>query len=169
MNPPIIRALTPADLPAWRVLRILMLETDPQGFYADLDQARARSDEEWLQAFPLFPDVILGLFAGPDLIGSCGFFREKAPKLAHKGQMWGVYVRPEFRRRGLGLEVVRAAIAHAQAHVDVLLTGASTAGAAIYKRTGFATYGVERDAYRVDGVALDTEMMALRFRAGPKG
>jgi RimJ/RimL family protein N-acetyltransferase len=103
------------------------------------------------------------LFDGSELVGSCGFYAKKEPKLAHKGEMWGVYVTPAFRRRGHALALVLATIAHAKHYVDVLLTGASTAGAPIYKRAGFKAYGVERDAYRVNGVSLDNELLAIHF------
>jgi RimJ/RimL family protein N-acetyltransferase len=163
MSDPIIRALTADDAQSWRQLRLEMLERDPQGFFADLDQARARSEEDWRHSIPTSPDVIFGLFDGNELVGSCGFYAEKQPKLAHKGQMWGVYVTPAFRRKGHAFSLVLATIAHARHHVDVLLTGASVAGAPIYKRAGFETYGLERDAYRVDGVSLDNELLAIHF------
>jgi hypothetical protein len=61
---------------------------------------------------------------------------------------------------------VRAVIGHAREHVDVLLTGASLAGAPVYKVEGFETYGVERDASRVNGKSIDDELMAIHFRNG---
>lgn len=164
MTAPSIRPLTVADVHAWRELRLEMLERDPQGYYADLDQTRAQSDCEWQRSIPSLPDVLFGLFDGERLIGSCGFYVEKVPKLAHKGEMWGVYVSQEFRGHGHALALVQAVIAHARDRVDVLLTGASAAGAPFYKRAGFETYGIERDAYRVDGLSLDNELMAIRFR-----
>jgi hypothetical protein len=57
-------------------------------------------------------------------------------------------------------------IGHARQHVDVLLTGASRAGAPVYKAEGFETYGVERDASRVNGRSIDDELMAIHFRNG---
>ena len=163
MSDPIIRALTVGDAISWRKLRLEMLERDPQGFFADLGQARARSEEDWRHSIPASPDVLFGLFDGDELVGSCGFYAKKEPKLAHKGEMWGVYVTPAFRRRGHALALVLATIAHAKHYVDVLLTGASVAGAPVYKRAGFKTYGVERDAYRVNGVSLDNELLTIHF------
>ncbi|EIZ78943.1 hypothetical protein WSK_2486 [Novosphingobium sp. Rr 2-17] len=141
-----------------------MLERNPEGFFADLDQARAHADEAWQRGIPAMPDVLLGLFDGTNLIGSCGFYVEKLPKLAHKGQMWGVYVRDSYRGRGLGLRLVEALIGHARNHVEVLLTGATTAGAPVYKKAGFESYAMERDAYRVGGVSLDCEMLRLQLK-----
>ena len=57
-------------------------------------------------------------------------------------------------------------IEHAREHVDVLLTGASLAGAPVYKAEGFETFGIERDASRVGGKSIDDELMTIHFRNG---
>ena len=56
---------------------------------------------------------MLGAFA-PELAGVVGVFRERPRKAAHKARLWGLYVRPEFRRLGLGLILVRQAIEFAR-------------------------------------------------------
>jgi len=162
----IIRILTPEDAPAWRALRIEMLTRDPEGFHADLAEAEAMTAQDWLDRMPRLPDAIFGLFRGERLAGSAGFFTEKSAKLRHKGMMVAVYVAPDLRGQGWGRRLVRAVIEHARAHVDVLLTGASRAGAPVYKAEGFATYGIERDASRVNGKSIDDELMAIHFRNG---
>ena len=80
--------------------------------------------------------------------------------------MLAVYVAPDLRGQGWGGRLVQALIEHARQHVDVLLTGASVAGAPVYRAHGFVTYGVERDASRVNGKSIDDELMAIHFR-GP--
>ena len=160
-----IRPLTREDAAAWRALRIEMLRDSPASFHADLEQARARSDEDWVRAIPENGrDVTFGLFVGGALVGSAGFYVQSPPKLAHKGMMWGVYVAPAHRRRGLAGALVRRVIAHARSCVAVLQTGASAAGASVYRREGFVPYGFERDSVRVDGVSYDEEHLAIHFQ-----
>ncbi|MGV3555889.1 MAG: GNAT family N-acetyltransferase [Croceibacterium sp.] len=163
---PTIRILAPDDALAWRALRIEMLTLDPEGFHADLAEAKARTESDWRAAIPALPDALFGLFAGVTLAGSAWFKRETVPKLAHKGWMLAVYVTPGLRGQGWGRKLVRAVIGHAREHVDVLLTGASLAGAPVYKAEGFETYGIERDASRVNGQSIDDELMAIHFRNG---
>jgi GNAT superfamily N-acetyltransferase len=162
----VIRILTADDWAAWRDLRIEMLRDAPEGFHADLSEVAEWGEAEWCKSVPALPAARFGLFANGALAGSACFFGEKAVKLRHKGWMTAVYVVPELRGQGWGRELVRAVIGHAREHVDVLLTGASRAGAPVYQAEGFETYGIERDASRVDGKSIDDELMAIHFRNG---
>ena len=45
--------------------------------------------------------VIIGAFAGP-LVGAVGLYRDRHAKASHKAHLWGMYVTPDHRRRGLG-------------------------------------------------------------------
>jgi len=47
-------------------------------------------------------NAIFGAFDGQDLVGTVGLHRERGLKLAHKAVIWGVYVAPSFRQRGVG-------------------------------------------------------------------
>jgi hypothetical protein len=43
-----------------------------------------------------------GAFSGTELVGTVGFGREEALKLAHKGFIRGMYVSAAFRNQGIG-------------------------------------------------------------------
>ena len=161
-----IRILTPDDAATWRELRTEMLRVAPESFHADLSEVADWGEAEWRESIRPLPDARFGLFGGGALYGSACFFREKALKLRHKGWMTAVYVVPQLRGQGWGRRLVRAVIGHAREHVDVLLTGASRAGAPVYHAEGFVTYGIERDASRVNGRSIDDELMAIHFRNG---
>ena len=161
-----IRILIPDDWASWRALRVEMLRDAPVSFHADLSEVEHWGEAEWRESIRPLPDARFGLLHRGELAGSACFFREKAVKLRHKAWMTAVYVAPELRGRGWGRELVRAVIGHAREHVDVLLTGASRAGAPVYKAEGFVTYGIERDASRVEGKSIDDELMAIHFRNG---
>jgi GNAT superfamily N-acetyltransferase len=161
-----IRILIPDDWASWRALRVEMLRDAPVSFHADLSEVEHWGEAEWRESIRPLPDARFGLFHDGAPAGSACFFREKAVKLRHKGWMTAVYVAPELRGEGWGRRLTRAVIEHARQHVDVLLTGASRAGAPVYKAEGFETYGIERDASRVNGKSIDDELMAIHFRNG---
>src|SRR5262245_56215799 len=60
------------------------------------------------------PDgAIFGAFDEDRLVATVGLYRERGRKLAHKAVIWGVYVAPTFRRRGVGRSLLEFALAYA--------------------------------------------------------
>jgi RimJ/RimL family protein N-acetyltransferase len=97
-----------------------------------------------------------------------GVFTMDQPKLAHVGSVWGVYVRPAFRGRGVGERLLRACVDWARAQDRVMLKLSVVAGNDVarrcYERVGFTAYGVEPLAVRWEGELHDEILMALRLR-----
>ena len=166
---PAIRALRPDEAPVWRDLRLAALRDHPDAFSDSYEEASARD----LDAFrvrvppPGGPAVLFGAFARGTLAGAAGFAPETAIKMRHKGLLWGVYVSPEFRGRGLAEQLVRRVLDHARAHVDIVqaAVGAGNASARrLYERLGFVSYGEEPAALRVGGVNLNEVLLWIDLR-----
>jgi RimJ/RimL family protein N-acetyltransferase len=112
--------------------------------------------------------VIVGAFEEEELIGVVGLLRGRHAKSQHKLHLWGMYVRPDFRGRGVGADLVRAAIDHARsspgiAWVQLSVTAAAPAARRLYERAGFRVWGVEPDALRVGDESVEQHHMALRL------
>ena len=110
--------------------------------------------------------MLFGAFEDDALAGSAGIFRARHPKAAHRMQLWGMYVAPEHRGRGLGTHLLDAAIAHARslrgiAWIDLGVTTAAEAARRLYERAGFTMWGTQRDALRAEGHGVDEHHMAL--------
>ena len=161
-----IRALTEPDLDAYLALRRSSLLESPLSFGAspsdDVSPEALRESmrraPEWM-LFGAFDDV---------LIGAAGLIRDRHRKAAHKMHLWGMYVLPSHRGRGIGAALLDACIAHARSvdgvtalHLGV--TSASEAARRLYERAGFRTWGTELDALRVEGHAVDEHHMALEL------
>lgn len=169
---PAIRPLTPADADAYRAIRLRMLREHPDAF-SDSAEERAREPEavfhdRFAQRVAGPDRFILGAFDGDALVGTVGFYRHDGPKLAHKGGIWGMYVAPEARGRGVGLALLEAAVARVAAAcpgVSWLQLGVATGNAPalrLYERAGFRTFGVEPAAMIVGGRVVDEALMARR-------
>jgi len=52
---------------------------------------------------------VLGAFV-PELIGMLGFYQGQGAKVKHKGNMWGMFVEPSFRGRGMGRAIMTEAL-----------------------------------------------------------
>lgn len=162
-----IRQLGGEDAEAYVVLRREALLEAPLAFASspgDDFAATAEGVREHLRRAP--EAVIFGAFV-PELAGSAGIFRDRHLKAAHKAHLWGMYVTPAWRNRGIGAKLLEAAIAHARVlEVEWLHLGVSDATDAakrLYERIGFETWGVEPDALRAGGVSAREYRMALRL------
>lgn len=108
--------------------------------------------------------VFGGWDARAELAGVAGLLVPTAPKLRHKGRVWGMYVRPEARRQGLAAALLRRLLAHAQDVVEeVGLTVVASNGAAVrlYEALGFVACALDPRAMKVAGRLLDEVLMTL--------
>ena len=98
------------------------------------------------------------------MCGIAGLEIPPARHKRHKGTLFGVYVRPDRRRAGLGEALVGAVIAHArgrveQLHAAVVVTAAPAR--ALYRKLGFQPYGLEPRALKVGDQYFDQELLVL--------
>jgi ribosomal protein S18 acetylase RimI-like enzyme len=99
-------------------------------------------------------DVVLGAFEDGRLAGIVGLAFESREKARHKVTLFGMYVTPGVRQRGLGHELVQAALAEAQHHaglrlIQLTVTAGNDAAFNLYRRCGFVQFGLEPMAVRV--------------------
>ena len=162
-----VRTLDSGDVAAFRALRLAALRECPTAFSSSYEEECDIPLAQ--QAQRMVPDddhAIFGAFDGDTLVGTIGLYRETRRKLAHKAVIWGVYVVPAFRSRGLGRLLLERALAHAKSMSDLLQVtlGVNTANAAaiaLYESAGFESFGLERGFLRVDGVLYDELHMGL--------
>lgn len=167
-----VRRLDPSDAEAFRTLRLEGLAESPKAFGSspdvasehDLDLIRARLD-------PTLDDAVFGAFEDHALVGVIGLQRPTHPKGRHRGHVFGMYVAPASRREGVGRAVLDALIEYARGldgldWLDLGVGVGNTAARTLYASAGFADWGLERDALRVDGVSVDEVHMSLELGAG---
>lgn len=152
MPPPTVRPLTAADLPSYVALRREMLADAPWAFAADESNDRG-----------LDPEGLARSLAGPGfaligavddhaaVVGAAGLIRNQHAKMAHRALIWGVYVTPPSRGRGLAERIMTATIDLASTWPGVNSVGLSvsekaTAARKLYERLGFVAWGLEPDA-----------------------
>jgi RimJ/RimL family protein N-acetyltransferase len=159
-----LRRLRPEDVLLYRQIRLEAL-TDSPGAFSSILEIEEDRPLDWF-ATRLADAFVLGAFDGPDLMGVAGFYVQPGPKHAHKGMLWGMYVRPEYRAAGVGRVLVEAIIDHARDHVEILqllVVGDNAPARRLYARLGFVEYGIERRATKYRGHYHDDVLMALPF------
>jgi GNAT superfamily N-acetyltransferase len=166
----VIRTLTDDDIDAYIALRQRALRECPLAFASSPENDFASSHEVLEAQLDRAPDwMLFGAFEDETLAGTVGLFRTQHPKSAHWMQLWGMYVAPERRSRGLGERLLEAAIAHARgvrdvAWIDLGVTTAAEDARRLYERAGFTIWGTQPEALRYEGHAVDQHYMALRLR-----
>ena len=158
-----IRALTAADTDAAHPLRQQALRQAPLAFASSPGDSHETPDA-WRAL--LGRAEVYGGFDGRALRGMAGLRFNQAAKTRHKAHLWGVYVAPEARGRGLGRMLVAHVIAQARGRatqVDCGVAAANAPALALYESLGFVRYGTEPAALRVDGQDIDEHLMVLRL------
>ena len=168
-----IRSVHAGDLDAFRAMRLEAVRDYPLAFTADLAETSARPEEWWRDLITRNAgdgtSVIMVADVGEgELAGMTGLFTPPQPKLAHVGSIWGVYVRPGFRGRGVAERLLRACIDWARAKNLVTAKLSVVAGNDVarrcYERVGFTTYGVEPLAVQWENRFYDEFLMAITLK-----
>ena len=158
---PVICRLTPIDAPAYRAIRLEALQTDPDSFGARHDDEAAQPDPFF--ATRLATSAVFAADAAGTLVGMAAFQRHEGAGERHKAFVWGVFVRPSWRRRGLSQALPSALLEAADQlveHVTLTVAADNAPARALYERLGFRTYGTEPRAYKTAAGYRDSTLMA---------
>jgi len=164
-----MRLLTAADADAYRRLRLRALSEHPEFFGRAIEEAETLAEitEQLGTRHDGRESFILGAFAD-GLVGIASCSRDRGMKHRHKAMIWGMYVAPEARGRGIGRRLLLEAIARAAAWpgLEQLVLGVAThneTARALYRSCGFAVFGVEPHALKLGERYVDEEHMVLRL------
>jgi ribosomal protein S18 acetylase RimI-like enzyme len=168
----LIRALTEADEAAFWALRLRSLTEHPDAFgtspeeqAAPADVLAARFRDEYIA--PPENNFILGAFDdNGEMTGIVSLRREPRKKLRHKGTVFGVYVAPGSRQRGVAramlLELIRRAKEmEGLEQINLMVMSANTRAKNLYASLGFETYGTEKHAMKMGETYYDEDLMVL--------
>ena len=172
-----IRRLAVPDIDEFWALRLRALRDHPEAYgrsYEEtrdtpLAEVRRRFAADWASA----DAVVVGAFAGGRLVGIVGLRRHEPRRERHKAMIWGVYVAPEVRGRGIARALLAEALAQARAmpgveQVQLAVGSRSPQARGLYAAFGFEPFGVERQAIKHGDAYVDEEHMVLFLnRASP--
>ena len=157
----------PDDAGLDREIRLEALQLTAEAVGSSFEQEGSQSLGYFQEA--LTKADVFGAFLETTLVGVAGFRAQAGAKQAHKGLLWGMYVRPEARRAGVAKHLVAAVLDHARNRVELLqlaVVSENEAARRLYGSFGFVAYGHEVHALKQNGRYYDEVLMAVAFGAG---
>jgi ribosomal protein S18 acetylase RimI-like enzyme len=162
-----IRRVTPdvTDAAAYREIRLEALQQNPEAFGSTFE-TEGTQPPDWFSD-RLTNSIVIGAVRGSLLLGIAGFAIQQGQKRAHKGVLWGMYVRPAAREAGVGEQLVEAVCDLARQHVELIqltVVRDNEPAQRLYSRLGFVEYGLEKDALKQNGRYYDEVLTAKQLR-----
>ncbi len=164
-----IRVLGPEQAKIFQTLRLKALRESPEAFSSSYAEESHYTLEFVAGRLSSDSSRALGAFASNgELIGMTGIYRERHIKLNHKAVIFGMYVTPEFRGRGIGRRLLEEAISQAKnipgiRRLNLSVVSVNKPAVKLYESAGFITYGREKEALKVEGKYLDEKHMSLQI------
>jgi RimJ/RimL family protein N-acetyltransferase len=167
----VIRPIVLVDAEPLLRLRLEGLKDSPEAFGEDYDYVMAQPYSIWTdlvaRSLGECDRVILVAEAQDHLVAMAGVNRSPMKNTRHSGSVWGVYVQPEWRGKGVATALVQACVAWGRNKGLVTLRlgviAANPAAIHCYENCGFRSCGVDPKAFFVNGQFYDLMRMTLEL------
>ena len=167
----IIRQLDSGDSKAYYEIRLAGLKLHPEAFGTGAEDWSKATDTQIIELLEKSSrdDFVLGHFQDGKLIGVIGLKREKKHSVAHKGTVWGFFVMPDFRKRGIGEALLKALIEKTSSHEELkhlraVVTVTRLNVAHLFESSGFTKYGLEPRGIKEGSNFYDQSYLMLKLR-----
>lgn len=163
-----IRTLYKEDAEIFRAIRIEGLIHSPESFGLTYEEYQRRDIEVIRTGLNSTSNSFtLGAFnSNNQIVGIVGFKQEQSIKFKHKGFIWGMYVKPEYRSQGIGRRLILKSIELAKQNkgleqINLCVVVGNQSAKKLYESVGFNVYGIERRALKHNGIYYDEELMTM--------
>ncbi|KTD33604.1 methyltransferase [Legionella nautarum] len=163
-----IKRLMQEDWELWKSCRLEALKNSPESFGSSYEEEVLMSDIDFQHR--LTKGYVLGAFVDDLLVSSVGFYKLNSLKTKHRGVLWGMYTRLEYRGKGIATALIQTLIQHArtcvtQLHLTCVVS--NFVARAFYQKQGFRIYGTEPKALKINDTFYDEYLMVLDFNEEP--
>ena len=163
-----VRRLRIDDLDSFFECRLRALKQDPNAFMMTYEEESAKGPGHFQSVLAKNEEtnVIFGAIDGARIVATAGLFQESRTKNRHKAILWGMFVEPEQRGKGLGGKLLNLVIEHAHKTMKarsllISVEATNTSARALYEKHGFKKWGTEPRAMKVGESFLDEDQMVL--------
>ncbi len=165
-----IRPVTIEDLVKFRDLRLESLKNEPYAFLVTYDDELQVTEEKWRERIDNSVKGDNGVMVVAEtegnLVGLVGITYGRHPKIKHSAHIWGTYVTPDFRGKGIGRRLMEKVIEIAKANssvkkIKIEVVAEQESAAKLYEKMGFIHIGTAKDELFVDGTYFDIYIMEM--------
>jgi len=144
----------------YRDLRLEALQQEPLAFSESYEDTKNMPENAWRSRI----DNILFAFDEDKLIGMIGFFRVNEIKCKHVANIYGVYVKKEYRCKGVGKRLIEAMISQIQQYQDIIkiqlgVNPVQKTAVKLYEDFGFTVIGRMNQEIYVEDKFYDELLM----------
>lgn len=152
----LIKRLTREDWQIFKELRVQMLTEEPQAYTTTLSQVLAYTDEEWKKRTAGERTAVLVLFVNGKPAGMNGFYYDDKGEL----MIWGMFVKKEFRGKGLGKRLMDGIEKEIQKDdtvkkINICVKSCQIPAWELYKKQGFKEVARDKDQKNENGDVYD--------------
>jgi len=155
-----IRVLNDNDISAYRYIRLEMLKNHPEAYGDSYNETRKQNDDFFLQR--INNGAIYAAFDKNEIVATTGYFVHDHDNSKHKAMIWGVYVKPEYRGKGLSFDLLQEVVKNLPQNISVVklsVVDGNEPAEQTYERAGFRSWGVEERALCLNGRYYDEKHM----------
>lgn len=158
----LLARLTPAHAAEYRALMLRAYADAPAAFTSTVAEREPLAKSWWEDRVE--NDVVLGAFDSGDLVGVAGLRPERRERTSHKALLFGMFVAPSHRGRGIGRALVDATLDYARSSprlrvVQLTVSDSNASAVRLYEACGFVRFGSEPYAVQtIDGFITKIHM-----------
>lgn len=155
-----IRKLTQSNVDAYKGIRLEALKLSSENYGSSYEDEAKEDDAFFIHR--LTDGYIYSAFNAGKIVATLGFYQNKGRKRKHVGNIWGVYTKPEHRRKKLSKQLLNMVYKELPEDIKILHLGVratNTIAHEFYKREGFRQYGVDEKATKIGDEYIDEILM----------
>lgn len=161
-----IKKITSKDWSTFKKIRLEALELEPQAFGDSYSVLSKKKDNYWKKELSKRKQVWYGAFDNDKLVGIGSIKFAKTLKFDHIAHLSGIYVRKEYRGRGVGKLLFKTRIDEAFKNpyirkIKLIVNLSQENAIGLYKSFGFKVVGKMEKEFRIDSAYFDAYLMEL--------
>ncbi len=144
----------------YRDLRLEALMSDPTAFGGSYEEEIILPDEKWVNRI----NNVLFAMLDDKPVGMIVYIFNKGLKIKHIANIYGVYVKKEYRCQGVGKKLLENAISLILANKSIIKINLSVnplqvAAVKLYEKYGFESVGILKNDLLIEGIFYDEVVM----------